>query len=489
MKSIHLSFFLLLSCLFVLPVHAGGSWSQKDLGTIQGLRAVTVVGDQVIAVGNTGKIIASSDAGDSWSVIDDNASVYWRDIEVLDQHVWVAGEGSAMRESIDGGTTWSNVTLGITEHVNDMDVSSSYGYLVGDSGRLMTYNHASGQWISVSTSLTTLELNRVQDRGDGTAWIVGASGYLYYGFDGGASWQTIGQISQDDLYGVWFTSATEGFAVGRNGTFIRTTDGNYSWSSIEVDGLTYQNLYDIQVNGDEMVVVGDQIILRSEDAGATWTSYPYTDEDYTFRGAIISDMGVWAVGTQDDIKSVVLLYEEEVVPAEEEVVDEEVVEEPEPAEVEQRNLIKLACSTDVEIDVNDPCRAVYYYATDGKRHAFTNEKVYFTWFEHFDDVVEVSAEFLASLSLGANVTYHPGTRMVKFLSVPTVYAVSEGGVLRAIASESVATDLYGDDWNQQIDDISDAFLGNYSFGEDIDSVEDYDVTAVSNGTASLDDNF
>ena len=79
--------------------------------------------------------------------------------------------------------------------------------------------------------------------------------------------------------------------------------------------------------------------------------------------------------------------------------------------------------------------------------------------------------------------------MVKFQSVHTVYAVARYGELRAIASEDVASDLYGSDWNQQIDDISDAFFGNYDFGETIESAEDYDVDDAENSVESLNDNF
>ena len=151
-------------------------------------------------------------------------------------------------------------------------------------------------------------------------------------------------------------------------------------------------------------------------------------------------------------------------------------------------LIKMECVDST--DVNDPCRAVYYYSsTDSKRHAFPNEKVYFTWYEDFDDVITVSDEVMAGITLGTNVTYHPGTKMVKFQTLNTVYAVARGGVLRAIASETVAQDLYGSTWNKQIDDISDAFYGNYSFGEDIESASDYDVNVNIGSTAVLEDNF
>jgi hypothetical protein len=192
-------------------------------------------------------------------------------------------------------------------------------------------------------------------------------------------------------------------------------------------------------------------------------------------------------GTKDDVFSSIYQFAVTQDMVEQEPVEEEPTTEESASEAEPGNLVKLSC--DEEADVNDPCRAVYFYATDGKRHAFPNEKVYFTWFENFDDVLEVSADFLSDLSLGGNVTYHPGTRMVKFQSVNTVYAVEAQGLLRAISSEEVAEDLYGTDWNQQIDDISDAFLSNYEFGEDIDSADDYDPDEAEHSLESLDDNF
>ena len=78
---------------------------------------------------------------------------------------------------------------------------------------------------------------------------------------------------------------------------------------------------------------------------------------------------------------------------------------------------------------------------------------------------------------------------MKFLSVPTVYAIEKGGVLRAVASESVATELYGSNWNKKVQDISDAFFGNYAFGKKISSSEDYVVESVLGSVKGLMDNF
>ncbi len=119
--------------------------------------------------------------------------------------------------------------------------------------------------------------------------------------------------------------------------------------------------------------------------------------------------------------------------------------------------------------------AVYYIGADGRRHAFSNDKVYFTWYASFAGVRVVSASALAEIPLGANVTYKPGVRLVKFQTDPKVYAVA-GRQLRPIASEAIAVSLYGSAWNRQIDDISDAFYTDYQFGSEIRAAADYSVS-------------
>lgn len=153
-------------------------------------------------------------------------------------------------------------------------------------------------------------------------------------------------------------------------------------------------------------------------------------------------------------------------------------------EASKHDLIKLACTNS---EVNDPCTAVYYYGDDGYRHAFPNSNVYYTWYTSFDSVKIVSSSFMSSLTIGHNVTYHPGTKMVKFTTVNTVYAVGTAGELRAIQSEELAQSLYGSTWNQQIDDISDAFHGNYAFGEIIDTTSDFSPSTVKAGSTSIED--
>ncbi|MBI4139279.1 Ig-like domain-containing protein [Candidatus Uhrbacteria bacterium] len=117
--------------------------------------------------------------------------------------------------------------------------------------------------------------------------------------------------------------------------------------------------------------------------------------------------------------------------------------------------------------------AVYYLGADGKRHAFPNERVFFTWYCDFSNVKTIVPDKLAELPLSLNVTYIPGKKLVKFQTDPKVYAVDKGGVLRWIKTEAIAIALYGSAWNKNVDDISDAFFTNYVFGNDVAGETDY----------------
>jgi hypothetical protein len=142
-----------------------------------------------------------------------------------------------------------------------------------------------------------------------------------------------------------------------------------------------------------------------------------------------------------------------------------------------------ACVSGQLIRASSP--SVYYCGADGKRYVFPNEKTYRTWYSDFSGVSVITDEALASIPIGGNVTYKPGVRMVKITTSPKVYVVDTGGVLRGIASEDVAQQLYGSTWNQQIDDVPDAFFANYLLGSDVTVASDFTPLTARNRATNI----
>src|SRR5688572_19144946 len=121
--------------------------------------------------------------------------------------------------------------------------------------------------------------------------------------------------------------------------------------------------------------------------------------------------------------------------------------------------------------------AVYYFGADGKRYVFPNERTFKPWYADFTGVQTVTAAEMAAIPIGGNVTYRPGMKMIKIDTDPKVYAISRGGKLRPLASESAAAAIYGTNWAKQVHDIPDAFFTNYRMGAVIDSPDDYNRDA------------
>ena len=147
------------------------------------------------------------------------------------------------------------------------------------------------------------------------------------------------------------------------------------------------------------------------------------------------------------------------------------------------DLIKIPDDGDAKT-LNDT--AVYYYAKNGKRYVFPNEKTYFTWYPDFSAVKTIPIDQMSLIPIGGNVTYHPGTRMVKFQTDTKTYMVTRGGVLRWAKTEEVATGWFGPNWNQYVDDISEAFYVNYTFGTPVESPLDLALDVIRNGTLTID---
>jgi hypothetical protein len=57
--------------------------------------------------------------------------------------------------------------------------------------------------------------------------------------------------------------------------------------------------------------------------------------------------------------------------------------------------------------------------------------------------------------------------MIKIQSVPKVYAVEPGGVIRWVETQEVAEQLYGITWNERIRDVNPAFFPDYTEGDSV----------------------
>lgn len=491
----------------VLKSSTGGStWSTTTLTTADELQSVDFVSTTTgWAVGNNATFLKTTNGGSTWSTVTSESLLGTETLTSIDMYTSAIGFVGTDDDSIiqtTDGSTWTNGTeVDAIADIYSIVAHSSSPIAVGSAGAIFRYDVTAPD---APTNFTVAD-NTTTDRTPSFTWTAAVDDETeiasYEVQRNSGVWTNIGNVTSY----TWPTTITEGdhtFAVR-----ALDTAGNVSSETTEdvsVD-LTAPTVPVPDVTATE---VGDETTYRvyAEDAETDIASCTlYVDSSYVGE---MTDMGTYfsyseAAATAGSFSAFASCIDnagnrttgsstsftvtasssssssssDTTVSSSE---SSEAVSEAEPG-----NLIKLAC--DAGADVNDPCKAVYYSGEDGKRHAFPNEKTYFTWYADFDDVIIVTDDYMASLTLGYNVTYHPGSRMVKFITVNTVYAVGNEGELRAIDSEDTAISIWGSTWNTQVDDISDAFFGNYTFGEDIDSTSDFDPDEVEDSVDSIDD--
>lgn len=155
------------------------------------------------------------------------------------------------------------------------------------------------------------------------------------------------------------------------------------------------------------------------------------------------------------------------------------------------SIIKMPCTNAKPPVQPTGCDAVYYLGEDGNRYVFPNAKIYNSWYTDFLGVQDISKGELESypIKIGKDgqITYRPGTKLVKANTDPKVYAVTKMGGLRWIKGEDAAKAVFGADWAKMIDDIPDSFLGAYTeqASNPIDSADDYNKTTEMNASPNI----
>ena len=125
--------------------------------------------------------------------------------------------------------------------------------------------------------------------------------------------------------------------------------------------------------------------------------------------------------------------------------------------------------------------AVYYITDDYSRYVFVNAMVFFTWYDSFASVKEVSADIISDLPLKGIMLPKAGVVLVKIQSDNTVYFLEAGDDqfvprLRAIPDEATAAENFGSAWAKYVIDIEPTFFTKFVRGSAVQSGADLNVT-------------
>lgn len=230
---------------------------------------------------NGGVILKTTDGGSNWTAqFTGNLYNFW-DVHFIDANTgWAVGDYGTIYKTADGGTTWTKVTTtipGVTlQSVYFAD--ATYGLIAAEGSIYRTVDGGTN-WASIS-GLGGSPINDIYMVNNSTAWAVGQYGTIYKLTRSGSTWTATTQTSgtSNELWGVYFKDASNGFAVGAipdggggyvDGRLLRTTDGGATWQKNDTNALP-EPLKDVTVSGDTIVAVGKNGAVYQRSNADIW---------------------------------------------------------------------------------------------------------------------------------------------------------------------------------------------------------------------------
>lgn len=122
---------------------------------------------------------------------------------------------------------------------------------------------------------------------------------------------------------------------------------------------------------------------------------------------------------------------------------------------------------------------VYFIGHDGKRHPFNPDQAFGSWYQDMSTIRTIDFSELARIPLGAAGGYRPGSSIIRFQSSPdNLYVVQPDGMLRPLDGTTAASSVYGMEWMNRVQTLSDGYYGSYQVqpGNAIMNNGEYDVT-------------
>lgn len=224
---------------------------------------VATAGERLVAVGERGFILLSSDQGATWQQVDSPVSVTLTRVRFAnDNDGWAVGHAGVILHSADGGLSWTRQLDGVQAAQLVLDAAQAQGdeTQIAEAQRLVDEGP--------DKPLLNLHVFDAQ-----RSIVVGAYGLAFASDDGGQHWRAIGAALDNPsalhLYDL-LAVGEQLFICGEQGLLLRSDDGGASFQALQspASGTLFG-----------MLATGPRSLLafglrgkayRSDDLGATW---------------------------------------------------------------------------------------------------------------------------------------------------------------------------------------------------------------------------
>jgi len=296
----------------ILKSSNGGTiWQLQNSGISNDLYSVNFPSTNIgWTVGDNGKILKTTDGGNNWILQNSGTTKNLYACCPTDTQItvtsfplsgrgiiicFVVGEDGIILRTENGGTTWTLQNSGTTNNLYSVNfLVANTGWAVGQNGTILNTNNGGSNWISQNSGTSndlhachvayvpSTDIDSPQlDRGIIIIGVVGKAGTILWSINEGINWMPQNSGTTNNLYSIHypvgikgsvpFAQATTGWAVGQNGTILKTTNSGTNW--ITQSSGTNDDLYSVYFNNTNTgFIVGENgTILRTTNGGSNYS--------------------------------------------------------------------------------------------------------------------------------------------------------------------------------------------------------------------------
>ncbi len=240
-----------------------------------------VLDDRLVAVGERGHVLISSDNGASWRQVEVPTRAMLTAVAFVDDEVGVAvGHDSVIIRTTDGGDTWTQVYSAPEDEAPLFDVwfaDADNGIALGAYGSHFRTADGGLTWDFEPIGDTDWHLHELARADNGKLYLAAEAGYAYRSDDGGETWIELPSPYEGSYFGVLPLDGDGVLLFGLRGHLFRSDDAGENWQEIPT-GTVSLLTNGIQLADGTIVVVGlGGAVLVSTDGGQKFNFHQQPD--------------------------------------------------------------------------------------------------------------------------------------------------------------------------------------------------------------------
>jgi photosystem II stability/assembly factor-like uncharacterized protein len=194
---------------------------------------VTDAGGKLVAVGDRGHIVISTDEGRTWQQASVPTRAMLTGVAFADaDHGWAVGHDGVIVATTDGGRTWQRQDDGKdleTVYLDVLFLDARRGFVVGAYGKCLFTEDAGANWRALRPTDEDMHFNRVLRTPGGALYLVGEAGTLLRSSDEGRTWERLEVPYEGSLFAGIAPDDDTLVLAGLRGHIFTSRDRGETW--------------------------------------------------------------------------------------------------------------------------------------------------------------------------------------------------------------------------------------------------------------------